>query len=321
MTSTDVADWATAASAVVAAVALVFTGRSLSVLKRQNVVAMGTAERTSAASVSQSYGAISQGMAYINRLLLDHPTWIPYFYETADAASEDGRPPLELEPELELVCEAIMDLVDTVIEQRGTSRKASSMDWSTWDAYFRYLYNSSSVLRSYIAKNLDFYPDYEFAALGYIVVRNELTGEVASTWHSREINLQEKGDQRYAALFGLPRPAYVGVAGYPWVRTWVMEAADPDLRGDSVLVAAVEIPEPWLARVHVRSTGDVSEEAREILYRWVLGTLTTSTLIEDVHVCTSSAAEGYPSVKYDLRADPPAKAKESYGLEDFKRLG
>ena len=80
-----------------------------------------------------------------------------------------------------MACEAIADFADVCVEQRKSITRGE-MDWSTWDAYFRYLYRSSPVLQAFLRENQDFYPDYLMSVFGYIVVREERTGVVQSEW-------------------------------------------------------------------------------------------------------------------------------------------
>jgi hypothetical protein len=126
---------------------------------------------------------------------------------------------------LQLACEAIVDFADVCVEQRNSIRHAE-MDWSTWDAYFRYLFQNSPVLQRFLRENKDFYPDYLTSVFGYIVVRVEHTGEVASEWQVEE--------------------SEEGLQGYPWIRTWLITKIrkDKDKSGNTTtLEAAVQAPD------------------------------------------------------------------------------
>jgi hypothetical protein len=151
-------------------------------IAHQRFLQRQAAELTADIAVSQAYGQISKQMSEVHKQFLAHPQWIPYFYDGLAAPVHDA----ELLAQLEIMCESIMDFVDSVVEQRNTVPRGR-MDWSTWESYFRSLYNSSPVLEKYVAENLAFYPDYLFAALGVIVVRSPRTGELLGTWHAREL--------------------------------------------------------------------------------------------------------------------------------------
>ena len=184
--------------------------------------------------VSQLYGQVSSFMFQLNDTLDKNPGWIEYFYDAAPPRADGTPKDRTLRLRLENMCERYMDLVDGVVEQHHAmprSIEQRSMDWSTWEFYFRYLYRHSPVLREYVRDNLDFYPDYIFAALGHIVVRTPASGQVTARWVVREVTepgAEDSDDRRLACrLFG--DGALNGVlSGYPWIRPWLIH---PDSEG------------------------------------------------------------------------------------------
>jgi len=150
------------------------------------------------AATSLLYGVVSEAMSRVNNLFYLHPEWVRYFYEGEEAPARDT----DLRTQLDMVCELVMDFVDAVVEQKRVLPADIAMDWSTWEAYFRFLYARSPMLQEFVEDNLDFYPDYFLAALGYLVVRERKTGETLSTWTARELNPDEKDPKQQRAENG-----------------------------------------------------------------------------------------------------------------------
>jgi len=278
--------------------------RQVDDIAKQRSLQSQAAQLAAKGSISQSYGQISQHMADVSRHFLEHPEWFPYFYEKRGAPLGDK----ELSHQLEIMCESLMDFVDSVVEQRRTVPRGR-MDWSTWESYFRSLYDCSPVLQKYVADSLGLYPDYVFAALGLIVVRNTLTGHKLGAWRARELAYQpddpEDGEEvkvvasdraLLAAVFGDERPKG-GAPGYPWVRTWVV--ANTEKQGP-VFVASVEVAAATLARVHIGWRGARNIEAEETLLAWVIGTLASSSLLEQAEVVRYPVTPGAPSQFYEV---------------------
>jgi hypothetical protein len=245
-------------------------------------------------NVAQAYGAVSDRMASFHDILAaDRAAFDPYFY--GNAAPDDPPTPGREAPsahELELVCEAIVDFADVCVEERKCIAGAE-MDWSTWDAYFRFIYQNSPALRAYLRDNTDFYPDYITAVFGFIVVREEAAGEIVSVWE-----VAEDPD---------------GLKGYPWMRTWILTSIHLPSGAPTGerLVAAVNRPDaraPSLVEVACRWEG-VSEEERAMLtpalHSWVLGQLAASTRLRTARIRDSEGAD----VTYRLEAPAFASAR------------
>jgi hypothetical protein len=263
---TTTADWMTAGGTVAAAgfalIATIVAIWQLSRIANQLTLAAQT-------NVSQAYAVVSERMAFLRDLLAnDDAALYPYFYS--------GRDPLKKQPRsrrkpprqdvLELACEAIVDFADVCVEQRKIIPHAD-MDWSTWDAYFRFLYQNSPVLKRFLKENKDLYPDYLTTVFGHIVVRDEDSGHVRSEWQVDE------SDE--------------GLGGYPWMRTWLItELLDPTTnetekrRKPKTLKAAVLRP-VHASTIDVRFTwggvdGEEQHEIESVLYSWVLSQLKSS---------------------------------------------
>jgi hypothetical protein len=200
-----------------------------------------------------------------NLLAEDDAALYPYFYEDLDPGSKRARssPTTPNAGTLDLACEAIVDFADVCVEQRKSIPDAD-MDWSTWDAYFRFLYQNSPVLRRFLRDSKDFYPDYLTTVFGYILVRDEQTGTVASEWQVKE--------------------SEQGLKGYPWMRTWVIteiggcasKGKDKETHTKAkTLEAEVVHLDDHESAIDVQFTWrnvDVKEkqEIETVLYSWVL---------------------------------------------------
>jgi hypothetical protein len=209
-------------------------------------------------NVSSAYAVVSDRMAALRDLLdANDAALYPYFYDGLDPDDEQERPNKNV---LDLACEAIVDFADVCVEQRKSIPHAE-MDWSTWDAYFRHLYQNSPILRRFLRDNQDFYPDYLMSVFGYIVVRVEHTGEVTSEWQ-----VAESPD---------------GLRGYPWMRTWLITKICDKNAETHRLEAAVEASDPNASTIIVRCkwTGvhnTSQDDLDTVLYSWVLWQLTAS---------------------------------------------
>jgi hypothetical protein len=225
-------------------------------------------------NVSSAYSVVSERMASLRDILAaDDAALYPYFYSGLDPDDEHDRslPKRPNEDVLQLACEAIVDFADVCVEQRNSIRHAE-MDWSTWDAYFRYLFQNSPVLQRFLRENKDFYPDYLTSVFGYIVVRVEHTGEVASEWQVEE--------------------SEEGLQGYPWIRTWLITKIrkDEDKSGNTTTMeAAVQAPDRVATTVGVQFTWeDVDARERDalepVLYSWVLWQLKSSNRLQTANI-------------------------------------
>jgi hypothetical protein len=231
------------------------------------------------AATSLLYGVVSEAMSRVNNLFYLHPEWVRYFYEGEDAPASDT----DLRTQLDMVCELVMDFVDAVVEQKRVLPADIAMDWSTWEAYFRFLYHRSPMLQEFVEDNLDFYPDYFLAALGYLVVRDRKTGESLGTWTARELDPGEKDPKQVPDVMlaaGILGREKLPPRGFPWNRTWIIrrkaEAVGQEA-SSTVVVAAVVGAAVDQVRVTLRWSPQSNETVfvRElhVLRCWVLGTM------------------------------------------------
>jgi hypothetical protein len=176
------------------------------------------------------------------------------------------------------------------------------MDWSTWEAYLRDVYQKSPVLKRYLQESIQFYPDYVLTVFGYIIVRDKDTGEVQSQW-----SVDEWGSARAKA----PRPEVLHSAiercggdpgsvsdaahTYPWFRTWVITQIGGNAKDGSPRLVAVTAPAKcdsetanvafeWSEHGDNPDPQNVREEAERHLQDWVLVVLQTSSRLEKANV-------------------------------------
>ena len=279
-------DWVTAAIAILAAGIALY---QLWQINKQSRLAAN-------ASKSQSYGQVTQQMSLLTEVFFQHPDWLAYFYEGDDPEHEHGSPlPADLRRRLELVCEAIADFADGLVEQRRTVPEAD-MDWSTWDAYMRFMHQSSPFLRRYLRDNTDFYPDYLLSVFGYLVVRDELSGEIASEWAVTEWRRPEdeqgEGPAPPAAWMDetFRPPGRAGGVGYPWMRTWLITRYVDDGAGAEppLLAALVHPSTPEAAHVelawHTPPDEDDRAAVEAVLCSWVVEQLESSSRLRSARV-------------------------------------
>jgi hypothetical protein len=209
------------------------------------------------ANVSESYGQISEQMASLRSILFEHHDWNKYFFNGDDPREDGVDDESEVGIQLGLVCDEIVDLADTIIEQRHTVPGAE-MDWSTWELYLREIYQNSPLLQRYLRDNKQFYPDYVLTVFGYIIVRHADTGEVQSEWRVDEwpSDWADRLDrERLTAAFEKCTGESASDAeqnGYPWFRTWVItkmgkenEETPRGRRDPGDHVAAPEVASAW----------------------------------------------------------------------------
>jgi hypothetical protein len=264
-------------SATVSAIASVLAALTaivgIPLILRQLNEARAAAQLAATAARSQAYGTVADGMDRLNQFLAIHPDMLSYLY------GGKQPPPATVGAKLlgwiELMCEEFMDFMDSVNEQRRSI--PAGLDWSTWDAYFRYCYQNSPVLRHYVADNLAFYPDYALAPLGYIVVRRPQDGRVLGTWIARDARsptIAQGQEQHYSSQ--LLRPFQVKSAdlpqpGYPWVTTWAFSPyRGPDENVEPEILMSVAVPHERRAEVAVRSVNRVDEDAAATLRSWIV---------------------------------------------------
>lgn len=267
-------------------------------LTRIQLRALGSQiEQANQASIAQSYGSIIQMATEINNIFLDHPEWYPYFYKGAEA----GRDPEheELRDQLEHVSETFVDFLDMLHELRSVT-PFSPMDWSLWENYFRYVFNNSPALRSYVNDSTNQLPDYQLTSMGFIVVRDGVSGQVVGNWHACEFDERDESHTlAMQRLWGNEWRARVAPAGYPWVRTWMMRRTGD--AGPSV-IAPVSMTSPQEARVSVHWLSECPDvRTEETLNSWILGILTGSKLITRAIVTTHQMSESRGEDIYQIR--------------------
>ena len=102
---------------------------------------------------SQAYGIISQELAELNRLFVEHPEMRPYFY------AREPLPDDELKRNRVLaVADVYLDFIDNYYSQ------ASHLDWSHynrggWDAFIKGSFERSRVLCYALCKDQDEFGD------------------------------------------------------------------------------------------------------------------------------------------------------------------
>jgi hypothetical protein len=287
---TDIVALSNIAVAVFALAALYLTRVQLRALGDQ-------IDQANQASIAQSYSNIIQTANEINNIFLDHPEWYPYFYKGAEVSQDPEHE--ELRDQLEHVSETFIDFLDMLHELRSVT-PSSSMDWSLWEDYFRYVFNSSPALRSYVNHSTNSLPDYQLTSMGFIVVRDNVTGQVVGNWHARE--LDEEDESHVLAmqrLWGNEWRARVAPAGYPWVQTWVMRRT-----GDAgpLVIAPVSMTSPQEARISVHWLSECPDaRTEETLNSWILGILTGSKLITRAIVTTHQMSEPRGENIYQIR--------------------
>jgi len=240
------------------------------------------------AGVSQAYAQVSERMWTLRNSLFEHPGWVRYFYENepSDDVAED------IATQLEMLCQEIVDFADALIEQQNTIPGAD-MDWSTWDVYFRFLYQHSPILRTYLRDNRAFYPDYVLTAFGYVIVRDEQSGVIRSEWSVYEWQ-RELGDDRLeeAVARCLKEGEHAELAtaeGFPWFTTWAITRIDDDRDETQVpkLVAVTRArpSDRRQADVRIAWCGAPAEDATPALQSWVLGVLRGSSVLTTARLC------------------------------------
>jgi hypothetical protein len=234
------------------------------------------------AGVSQSYAQVSERMWTLRNSLFEHPGWVRDFYENVRA---DGVPK-DVATQLEMLCEEIVDFADALIEQRNTIPGAD-MDWSTWDVYFRYLYQHSPLLRTYLRVNRTFYPDYVLTAFGYVIARDEQSGVIRSEWSVYEWQPDLADDRVEEAVARCLRegehPDVATAEGFPWFRTWAITRIDDD-RDDTQVPRLVAVTRAGpsdgrQADVRIAWCGAPDEDATPVLQSWVLSVLRGSSVL------------------------------------------
>jgi hypothetical protein len=287
---TDIVSLSNIAVAIFALAALYLTRVQLQALG-------GQIEQANQASIAQAYSDIIQTTTEINNIFLDHPEWYPYFYKGEEVKQDLGDQ--EFLNQLEHISEMFLDFLDMLLELRNVT-PFSPMDWSLWEDYFRYIFNSSPALRSYVVNSTNPLPDYQLATLGFIVVRDHVSGQVVESWHAREF---DEGDESHAAalrrLWGDEWRAHLAPAGYPWVRTWVMRRIEDS---EPSVIAPVSMRNPQEARVSVHWLSECSEpRVEETLNSWILGILTGSKLVTRAVVTKHQMSKPRGESTYQIR--------------------
>ena len=261
---------ATAFLASATVISLIVVAAQLREVARQDKIASG-------ATQSQVYGRVLEAMRVIDRVLLERPELLKYFYKGV----EPPRKPSEaLDARLMQLSFLFMDLASDVMEQRRALH--TDVDWQSWDAFFRFVYGSSPYLRRFIEDNVDFYTDYVLAAFGHVNIREEFTGRIIGQWEAYEpasglANVEDdrrrpSGRRLIRALWPEREVERRPATTYPWARTWLLRrlysAGAPAHTG--VLLADVTAT----ARGMTISTWHhgVGRETEPWLHSWLLST-------------------------------------------------
>jgi hypothetical protein len=258
-------DWINAVGTAVTAAFAAFAVVQLWEIRKQT-------RQSALANVSESYGQVSATMDSLRDILFKHPDWRPYFYEGHDPEKHKrglrnwrAKPSIN---ELNLVCDQIVDLADSIVEQRHTV-PAADVDWSTWESYLRFIYQNSPLLKRYLRENREFYPDYVLTLFGYIIVRDEHSGTVRSEWSVDEWRPDgtEGQDQEEvdAALERCIRATGSSPRnGYPWFKTWVMTGMRKE-PGDDQGPRLVAVVRPGESE---RPKGEIDPETADVRFAW-----------------------------------------------------
>ena len=295
----DIGDWGTFGAAIVAAIALTFAWLQVKGLRDQTALA-------AQAGVSQAYGEGIRGMTFIHKIFLANPGWIPYFYDGHKAPKANSKK----RAQLEYVCEILMDFLDTVVEQRN-AMPSSDMDWSTWETYFRGVYASSPIMREWAKANIDHYPDYEFAVLGFIIVRDPLYGKVLSHWSAVEIDTDGEPDSEVAQRLQVDEIGIASESRYPWLRAWMIERVLPESGPKVEVVVSVRLRTRRHADVKLRWLSAYDHQASEVLSSWILGILGSSALIEQATLTTDVVGMTNGIATYELRSAKQKRREKS----------
>jgi hypothetical protein len=287
---TDIVSLSNIAVAIFALAALYLTIVQLRALGDQ-------IDQANQASIAQAFSDIIQTTTEINNIFLDHPEWYPYFYKGEGVSQDTANQ--ELRNQLEHISEMFLDFLDMLFELRNVT-PFSPMDWSLWEDYFRSIFNSSPALRSYVLNSASPLPDYQLATLGFIVVRDNLSGQVVGSWHAREF---DEDDESHATamqrLWGNEWRTHVAPAGYPWVRTWIMRRIDD---AEPSVIAPVSMSNPQEARVSVHWLSECPDlRVEETLNSWILGILAGSKLITRTIVTSHQMSEPRGENTYQIR--------------------
>ncbi len=294
--------WLTVVLVLTAGASVLFVARQLRHLVREGKIASG-------AATSQLHDHVREGMWHVNQMFLEHPDLYQYFVEGIPVPKDAED---RIQVHVEQVAEALLELAENVVEQRSTLE--TDLDWSTWDAYFRYLYTASPRIRQYIPDNVDFYPDYVFAIFGFVNVRESASGRLLSQWEAYELkprgfeiftplaDLEDElrspsGRQLARQVFGFEHPAE---GGYPWMRTWMMRRLD-ERRPDSLTAMLAEVEADVRRRkLQVQlHKNQVDPDSERWLRSWLLGVMEPSELRR---VEMAVVGEAGPPARYDLDA-------------------
>jgi len=230
---TDAASWWQASGTILG---LVFIWWEINEVRRN-------AEVQERATRSELYRGASDGMARINEVFFRYPWLRSYFY--------DGRPASQLPVPSEVrwgeranqipdketlrvltesVAEMYADFADDLLEQYGTI--PDEMDWATWWAYLRFIYNNSPAFREFMDDNIDFYPDYLHAVFGHLIVRDPDTRRLLGRWaafpvsqdvESKDESRRLRAARKRLAVFDRLATSDPHTRRYPWYGRWYLE--------------------------------------------------------------------------------------------------
>lgn len=221
------------------------------------------------AATSQLYGLVTTTMASVTAIFQKEDGWQKFFFENEPVPDT----PPDLHEKLLIACDVVMNFVDAIVEQKRALPDQVATDWTTWETYMRDLYSKSPIFQEYVKVNLRYFPDYTFAALGYLIVRSPVDGKWLSAWKVVEPN-----------PFGEPNEP----GGYPWIRTWVFEQLKPSETPRVEAVVTGQSTNEVLVTVK-GELKDVSKRELCVIQYWIIGTM-EGTGVKNVRIEYPDAA-------------------------------
>jgi hypothetical protein len=207
------------------------------------------------AATSQLYGLVSSAMDTVNQFFLKHNDYYDYFFDKKPVPEDRA-----VKAALLRACDVVMNLVDAITEQKRVLPDHIAMDWTTWETYMRDLYKDSPIFKQYLHNQLRNYPDYTFAELGYLIVREIVDGRVLSTWTVAEEHPFGKS----------------GAAGYPWIGTWKFTKLHESTMSVAATVSGATTGEVKVLMQPTR--GQASDRELCVLQYWIIGTMEGTTV-------------------------------------------
>lgn len=129
---------------------------------------------TSRATRASVYQSVPETMIAIDKIFLERPELRKHFYGNEHIHQADDQYERTL-----VIAEIILDFMEHV---RTISPSLPEYQWDSWERYFRFLYQSSPVLRGFWAENREWYPTtlQQFLDTEAMVFDNQVDATVTS---------------------------------------------------------------------------------------------------------------------------------------------